>query len=495
MYDRIIFSARFKRLVWPSLFFCLYFWCLCGSALASRFDEIITDVSQNSPSEGNYIPGAENGYYVVWKVDPKIIGTAASSSPNFYVKWTNAIGSTINPLTQTTGVKIQKVTSVQYSSGPNAGKWRYDIEYFYVNYTTSAPQNLPSDSDGDGIKDDIDPCIDSPDDNFTVYRLKNHCTGSYYIFQVTGSCGKTKTYYNPIYSSLSSALDDASNSPECNPVGNGDRISMRALDFEKWFDDSYDDVSDGGELPDQTIPDPTGGNSTSPGVPPAQADPDNPSNQKLLYQIERLKAGLENTITSSSNKVASQVEISGNQIVSNLNHVQGAINGLGSGLSSVGSAIGTASGQAHTDANMLAAKLDAITSGLEGVGGGNATVSGGMSAEEMDDSFQKNREETYKVETGAFGSIEDSQQGFFNAFTSRATEMKNRVLNLIPDMAVDASSPDPCVPESTVTLSGYSVLMPEICLDQWEQYFVLLGNVLYAAAGIGCILTIFGFRG
>ena len=489
MYDRFIFPAGFRCLVRSALCFFFCFWCICGPALADRFDTVVSggfspiSSSASLPSIGTYFtlssPYLDRNYYLS-------SGGTVNQGGIYSNPGTNSVSYGHS------GYVVSGVSFTWYQQV--SGKWRIHTAVFTVSIS-STPPNVSSDSDSDGIKDDIDPCIDSPDDNYTIYRLKNHCTGSYYIFQVTGSCGKTKTYFNPIYTSLSSALDDASNSPECNPVGNGDRISMGALAFENWFDSHHGDVGDGGELPDQSVPDPTGGNSTSPSVPPSQVDPDNPSNQKLLDQIERLKAGLENTITAASAKVANEVQIAGANVVSGLNRVQGAVNGLGSGISSVGSAIGSASSLAHSDANMLAQKLDAINTGLQGLGGGNATVSGGMSAEEMDASLQKNREETYKVESGAFDSIESSQQGFFNTFTSRATELKNRVLNLIPDLAVDANAPDPCVPESTVSLAGYSVVMPEICLDRWEQYFILLGNVLYAAAGIGCILTIFGFRG
>jgi hypothetical protein len=329
---------------------------------SSRFDQIISDVSNSDVSNGVYIPGLDNGYYVVHAIDPEVLGSYFITPRSMQTNWYNTAGSTVNPSTTSTAVRFVKSCRIPISSGENAGKHQSWSQTYHVYYSSSGPTNLPQDTDGDGVKDDIDPCIDSYDTNFKIYRAKNVCTGSYYFFQITGECGNTETYFNPIYDSEKSAYEDSLANPECSPISSFATASMSAQDFENWYAQHHPNVNVGGSspddaIPDQSIPDPTGGNSTVQ-IPPKPVDASDPDSQKVIDQIERMKVAVEQAVQFSGQKVAGQVQVTGDQIVAGLKGVTNAVNGLSMG--GVSTAVNSAATTAHSDSQAMLQKLEEI---------------------------------------------------------------------------------------------------------------------------------------
>lgn len=471
MYARIIQSNGFKCLVWSVVLICLCLWHICGPTLAfAKPGKAITEPTLSATTGDYYRYSPTQVFKLTTKFQDVTLNNAANPQTYIAMNW-SPLQITIRVATSSSSFRQISFNLVSVSVA------EYDNAIAYYN-----------DTDGDGLFDSLDPCSNSTDSNFTVYRTKNRCTGGYYFFQITGSCGNTKTYHSPEYANISDAYNAAKNAPpECfSAVRDTDRIAMSLDELKNFWDSRGDSANGTGELPSKDLisSDPTGGNNTS-SVPPKEVDASDPDNQKIINQLERLKIGIEDSIHSTSEKVRSQVQISGNAIVD-------AIKGLGGTDHGVANAVGSASNVAHADSQALGEKLDSIA---EKIGTPQNATFGGMSKSEMDQSLELNRQETYKVESGAFDSIESSQQGLFDKITIRTNELKNRITSLVPDMSVETSQSSGCVPASSSTVSGFTIQFPEICLTPWESYFVMLGNLLYSVSCIGCIFSIFGFRG
>ncbi len=338
---------------------CIWFFVVFQiSAFASRFDTVISATegfeSDNLPSVGTFVSAPAGYSDLPYQIQaPTAVNQYANSYSYTYIAPSVQIGSS--------GPVITQLTYFYYVLNSNGRYNRYYTRYPVAVIPGEFP-NIPVDSDSDGINDDIDPCPDSYDEKFKLWRSKNICTGSYYLFQITGECGVTKTYYNPIYNSEQSAYADALANPECNPPSAIGSVSITAKQFEDWYDQHHFDVNVGGAspdeaLPDQSIPDPTGGNSTV-HIPPKPVDASDPDSQKVIDQIERMKLAVEQAIHFSGQNVAGQVQVTGDQIVSGLKGVKDAVNGLSMG--GVSTAVNSAAATAHSDSQAMLEKLEEI---------------------------------------------------------------------------------------------------------------------------------------
>jgi hypothetical protein len=447
---------------------------------SSRFDVVLTpDQAYNSDvSVGTYIPGYNNGYYVVYSIGTKVIGTSATSNTSTKLIWYSS-GGTGNPETSQSLVRFRKFTYREITSGPNTGKFYTDYQDHFVNYVTTPPANLPQDTDGDGVKDDIDPCPDSYDEKFKLWRLKNVCTGSYYVFQITGECGVTETYTNPIYNSQKSAIDDASANPDCAPVSAMGSASMSAQDFENWYAQHHPNVNVGGSspddaIPDLSIPDPTGGNSTV-HIPPKPVDASDPDSQKVIDQIERMKVAVEQAVQLSGQNVVGQVQVTGDQIVAGLKGVTNAVNGLSMG--GVSTAVNSAAATAHSDSQAMLQKLEEIKNKPVS----NATASATLELPSVSVSGSFTIPESGVLEPVSEDRVIAAKQRFMTAWDN----LKNSFTGIF-DVSLSGSG---SLPVWTWPMLGQNVV---IDFNEYSTQLNWIGLALLFIASVYAIFIVFG---
>ncbi|NCD43049.1 MAG: hypothetical protein EOL88_13310 [Bacteroidia bacterium] len=228
-----------------------------------------------------------------------------------------------------------------------------------------------TDTDADGLPDINDPCPDNADNFFKHYLAPNSCDGSYYFFQITGECGETKNYYNPKYSSINEAYQDAIDNPDCSATPEVKSVTPQQV--QNFFDSNtgQNTASSGsGVIPEDSV-DLTGGNSTS--TSPQEVTSDNPDTQKVIDAIKVMRETVEETLNKQTQKIIDSENLAADRIVSTLksgnNLVSGRLSGVENAINALKGNTASYADQAHIDALATISAINSI--GVNGTGSGS----------------------------------------------------------------------------------------------------------------------------
>lgn len=233
--------------------------------------------------------------------------------------------------------------------------------YAYHSYSVikEVPYNV--DSDDDGLSDDHDPCPDSKDDKFRVWRVRNICEGFFYMFEISGEClnsdgsgrKNAKMYVNSgRFESQDAALAAAASAGDCAVI---DDLYLSGSELQDFFDgpkSSNSTASPGDNSPSIDGKDPVGNNSTLPydkDIPKPESD--DPNIQKLIDQIERIQKALSNDLYISTKNLAASIDSLKESSAYNQGRTNSHLSGINKGISDF-------KDQSHADANRI---IDAIS--------------------------------------------------------------------------------------------------------------------------------------
>ncbi|GAB1411222.1 hypothetical protein MASR1M90_23760 [Desulfovibrionales bacterium] len=369
----------------------------------------------------------------------------------------------------------------------------FDILYFPIISIDNVPyvpdpDPNPVDTDGDGLNDVDDPCPDTPDTNLSVYRAKNSQTGSYYFFQITGDCGKTISYMNPIYASWDEMIEAAKQEPDPFAV---DTVSMNPQDFQKWKDSLTGDKPIGSEsLPGTNpfSPDPTGPNTPSPLPPvPESSDPDT---QKVIQEIERLKSSITRDVKESSSKITNQIETSTNKIVGALKGVGGSgasMVGVENKLSTTNSKLGAIEGAISSGNEDIVGALGDIKEAVENIKVGSGSGGGNGTGEDESGPDLSGFPEFEVGETNSsFGKVEEEKiTAAKQSFESSVNTLKASVTGILNANLSGSSS----LPVWNWSILGHNIT---IDINQFASTLNYVGIALILCASISAIFIVFG---
>lgn len=358
----------------------------------------------------------------------------------------------------------------------------------YNWYSVGGCVPVPSDSDSDGLYDDHDPCPDTPDNYFNHYLVPNICDGSYYFFQITGECGETKTYYNPKYSDVGAAYQDSIAHPDC--TGDPQVKSVTPGQVQGFFDSHSGSSSPAGDgvILDQPV-DLTGGSSSN-STAPAEVTSTDPNTQSVVDAIKLMRDSLKSKLDDVSSDITDRIQVDSDRIVSAIKTTSNNVSSLGTSISGVTSAVTSAGNTAHADAL-------ALKTAIEGIKSGNATAStsGGMTSDDMRSIIEEDRNLVYTADPGINTDTGLASQGLISSIVGIVGTIQTKVQSIVPDLDVDMSSASPCISGGSITFpDGSSHSVNGLCLDSYENHFVMVGNVLYAFVCIVGVLSIFGMR-
>lgn len=371
------------RLLIRSCLLLLIFSIICPSSYAA-YDPNVTAVHEVNGS--TYI--SYNG--LLYKVVKTTVSVAIYS--------TNAAGFGVS-YSFFGGVVFQKT---KFLYGTTYEITRYDLD-------PSGPVDptvvFPPDTDGDGLTDDYDPCPDTPNDKFRVWRVRNICEGFFYVFEVSGGCGEQNIYYNKSKFSSSKAAYDAAtqdgrNNRACVSI---DVVYLTGEQLADYFDlpnDANASTSPGDDI-DTNLDDnsPVGTNSTLPHDPQDIPKPesDNIEFQKLIDQMERSQKLLSNDMYLNTEKVVSTLKSNHQEMALNqereilqlggvnrgLLDVANGLNDLNGNMQGVGTTIGESIGSS-TEAlkEQMTSDTDKIVDAISGIP--NATVNVNMPEDSTD---------------------------------------------------------------------------------------------------------------
>lgn len=373
--------------------------------------------------------------------------------------------------------------------GPDSsGKWAKFNGYSIIS---SVP--VPPDTDNDGVPDNRDPCPNTADSNFNIYRVGNSCDGGYFWFQVTGECGKTKNNYNPKYNSMNEAVNDSKVKIKCTDVATLTISAKQLADF--WASTSTNSSAVASAPDNATAPISFGDITGATGVGVTNSTypkSDDNLNQELIDSIEQLKNDLKGSLDSNSAKALAQGIANTDRIVNALASDRTAANNINNGVDALRNAASAAASQAHNDAQDL-------KKAIENIKPSNATASssGGITGEDLDDSFTKDREATWGTSGNTLNTDTGSAaSGFAGALGSWSDTVSSRFSTLVPSMSIQTVSVSPCLDAGVITdSSGHSYQFDGICLDKFSTQFEMVGNILFAFVGITCVLNLFRLRG
>lgn len=348
---------------------------------------------------------------------------------------------------------------------------------------------IPPDSDGDGVSDIYDPCPNSSDNYFSHYLVPNSCDGSYYFFQITGECGETKTYFNPKYNAVGEAYQDSMSHPNC--TGDPQVKSVTPGQVQGFFDSHSGSTSPAGDgvILDQPV-DLTGGSSSSNSTAPAEVTSTDSNTQSVIDAIKLMRDTLKSKLDDVSSDITDRIQVDSDRIVSAIKTTSNNVASLGTSISGVTSAVNSAGTTAHADAL-------ALKTAIEGIKSGNATASssGGMTSDDMRSIIEEDRNLVYTADPGINTDTGLASQGLISSIVGIVGTIQTKVQSIVPDLDVDTSSASPCISGGSITFpDGSSHAVNDLCLDSYENHFVMVGNVLYAFVCIVGVLSIFGMR-
>ncbi|MDD3472384.1 MAG: hypothetical protein PHS86_06345 [Syntrophaceae bacterium] len=285
-----------------------------------------------------------------------------------------------------------------------------------------------TDTDADGLPDINDPCPDNADNFFKHYLAPNSCDGSYYFFQITGECGETKTYYNPKYSSVNEAYQDATANPNCSAEPEEKSVTpQQVANFFASNAGGSTAPAGSGVIPEDSV-DLTGGNSTS--TSPQEVTSDDPDTQKVIDAIKVMRETLEETLDKQTKKLVDSENLAADRIVSTLksgnNLVSGRLSGVENAINVLKGNAGTYADQAHTDSENIAKSIKDLAKAVNGSGdvvevsvnGTDIELPPGMSTELENPSNST-------LEPVKEDRVEASKQKFFTALQNLIDQYSN----------------------------------------------------------------------
>lgn len=362
----------------------------------------------------------------------------------------------------------------------------YDGSYYH-KFSSGAVTSLDADNDGASFYND--PCPDSEDNYFTNYKVSNICDGSYYFFQITGECGETKTYFNPKYATVNDAYSDSMAHPECTDISYG---SFTPEQFENWMLTHSSETGSGGTLNFDNVNNinPTGATGSASNSTASEVDSEDESAQDIIDAIKLMRDNLGDKLDKNTSDLKDKMQIETDRVVSAMRTVGNNVTSLGTSISGVTSAVNSAGTTAHADALALKTAIEGIKSG-----NATATTSGGMSSDDMRSIIEEDRNLVYTADPGINTDTGLASQGLISSIVGIVGTIQTKVQSIVPDLDVDTSSASPCISGGSITFpDGSSHAVNGLCLDSYENHFVMVGNVLYAFVCIVGVLSIFGMR-